>query len=53
MAFEMLKARPDGTGEANLSIPIPPDDTNTLKERYLLGNPRLECRDTLPQASFL
>ena len=40
MAFEMLLARPDGTGEAVLSLPILPDDTNTLKLGVFIREPK-------------
>lgn len=40
MAFEMLKARADGTGEAMISVPILPGDTNTLKLGIYIRDPQ-------------
>jgi hypothetical protein len=39
MAFEMLRARPDGTGEASLSVPILPGDANSLKLGVYIRDP--------------
>lgn len=40
MSFEMLKARADGTGEATISLPILPGDTNTVKLGVYIRDPK-------------
>jgi hypothetical protein len=40
MAFEMLKSRADGTGEATLSIHILSNDANTLKLGVFIRDPK-------------
>lgn len=44
MAFEMLKARPDGTGEATISVPILSCDANTLKLGIYIRDPGTEMQ---------
>jgi hypothetical protein len=44
MAFEMLKSRPDGTGEAIISVPVLPGDTNTLKLGIYIRDPETQMQ---------
>ena len=44
MAFEMLKARPDGTGEATISVPVLPGDTNTMKLGIYIRDPETQMQ---------
>ena len=44
MAFEMLKARPDGTGEATVSVPILSCDANSLKLGIYIRDPLTEMQ---------
>lgn len=44
MVFEMLKARADGTGEATISVPVLPCDTNTLKLGIFIRDPETQMQ---------
>ena len=44
MAFEMLKAMADGTGEATISVPILSGDANTLKLGVYIRDPVTEMQ---------
>lgn len=44
MAFEMLKAQADGTGEATLRVPILPGDANSLKLGIYIRDPATEMQ---------
>jgi hypothetical protein len=44
MAFEMLKACPDGTGETTIRVPILPCDSNSLKLGIYIRDPMTEMQ---------
>ena len=47
MSFEMLKGRPDGTGEATISVPILQGDPNTLKLGISIRDPKTNMQQHL------